>query len=1023
MEFCKQWLADPKVFAVNRVEAHSNHQFFKEEAEEKLGKSSFVRSLNGIWKFHYAKNTELVVPDFEKEETDCSAWDDIRVPGSIQMQGYAVPHYTNVMYPWDGHEAIKPGEIPEQFNPVASYVKYVTIDPAWKGQKVYISFQGAESAMALWCNGVFVGYAEDSFTPSDFELTDYLTEGENKLAVQVFRFSSGAWLEDQDFFRFSGIFRDVFLYTVPPTHISDLFVKGLLEDNYIDGILSIEACMTAAAEVSYSLYEKCAGVRAAKPVFAGKGKLKPKGQKLSIEQQIKAPKLWSAEEPNLYELVLEVRDTDGALSEVVTQSVGFRRFELKDGLMLLNGQRIVFKGVNRHEISCDYGRSVTYEEMRRDVIHMKQHNVNAVRTCHYPDQTAFYDLCDEFGLYVIDEANLETHGTWSKPGSTDKDTIPAGRPEWKNIVLDRAKSMQERDKNHPSILIWSCGNESSGGKNIYLMSELFRKRDNTRLVHYEGVCHDRSYNETSDMESQMYPKVTNIEKFLAEHPEKPFICCEYTHAMGNSNGAMHKYTDLARREARYQGGFIWDYIDQAIRTKDRYGNEYLGFGGDFGDRPTDYNFCVNGTIFADRTNSPKMQEVKFNYQNIVIRPEKKKVMVFNDNLFVNTDCFQAVARMEKEGKVISEMFFTASVEPQTEQEIALPTAFPIGRESGEYTVTVAFLLKEDTLWARAGHEVAFGQYTYLVKEKQVGVRMLKEALLEAGNGSLDGKTAVPEIIDSDYNIGVRGAHFHYIFARGGKGMVSFRYAGKEMVSEPPVPNFWRASTDNDRGNRMPQRYAQWKLASMYAGIKNCTLKKGKEAVVTYEYEFPTSPKAGCTVAYHIAGDGSVRVTMDYTPVEGLSEMPEFGMLFKIPADYDRVTYYGMGPEENYCDRSKGAKLSLYETTAKDNVTPYVIPQECGNRTGVRYAKVTNRRGEGLQFAGDAVDFSVLPYTPHELENAGHHYELPQVHHTVIRVALRQMGIGGDDSWGARTHDEYLVDISKPVHFDFVFAGC
>lgn len=1021
MNFCNEWLANPKIFAVNRVEAHSSHSFYRSREEEALKKSSLVKSLNGIWKFHYAKNTFLVVPGFEKVETDCSHWEEISVPGSIQLQGYSAPHYTNVMYPWDGHEAIKPGEIPEKLNPVASYVKYVTVDEAWKNQPVFISFQGVESAMALWCNGSFVGYAEDSFTPSDFELTPYLQEGENKIAVQVFRFSSGAWLEDQDFFRLSGIFREVYLYTTPSVHCRDLFVKGELKEDYTDGSLLAELSLTASARVHYDLYEKCNGKRAAKPVLSGS--VMSKNGSCKIKQEIKTPKQWSAEAPHLYELVLQLYDAEGTLCEVVAQTMGFRRFELKDGLMLLNGKRIVFKGVNRHEISCDHGRSVTVEEMVRDIVHMKQNNINAVRTCHYPDHPLFYDLCDEYGLYVIDEANLETHGTWSKRGGADKNTIPASRPDWKKIVLDRARSMQERDKNHPSILIWSCGNESYGGKNIYLMSELFRKRDNTRLVHYEGVCNDRTYNATSDMESQMYPKVSSIEKFLREHPEKPFICCEYTHAMGNSNGAMHKYTDLARREPRYQGGFIWDYIDQAIRTKDRYGKEYLGFGGDFSDRPTDYNFCVNGIIFADRTDSPKMQEVKFNYQNIVVHPDRKKVLIYNDNLFVNTDRFRAVARLEKEGTCLQEVEFTAAVEPQTEKEIAFPKEFMVGTESGEYTVTVSFLLKEDTLFAKAGHEVAFGQYTYQVKERQTGIRMLKDALL-LGNGSDAGKKpAAPEMIDCDYNIGVRGREFHYIFSRAGKGLVSFVYAGKEMISEPPVPNFWRAATDNDRGSRMPKRYAQWKLASMYAEIRECTLTKGKEAVITYSYEFPTSPKAGCTVAYHVAGDGSVRVTMDYIPVEGLSQMPEFGMMFKIPADYDRIQYYGMGPEENYCDRNRGAKLSMYRTTAADNVIPYVIPQECGNRTGVRYARVTDRRGRGLQFAGEEFELSVLPYTPHELENAGHHYELPQIHHTVIRVALRQMGVGGDDSWGARTHEEYLLDVNKPVHFEFVFAGC
>jgi len=613
---------------------------------------------------------------------------------------------------------------------------------------------------------------------------------------------------------------------------------------------------------------------------------------------------------------------------------------------------------------------------------------------------------------------LETHGTWSKNGGADKDTVPASRPEWRDIVLDRARSMQERDKNHPSIIIWSCGNESYGGKNIFLMSELFRKRDSSRLVHYEGVTHDRSFNATSDMESQMYPKVWDIEKFLTEHPEKPMICCEYTHAMGNSNGAMHKYTDLARTNLRYQGGFIWDYIDQTFRIRNRYGKEFFGYGGDFDDRPNDFNFCGNGIVFGDRTATPKMQEVKFNYQNILITPTEKNVRIFNDHLFLNTNAYRAVARLAKEGVLVAEALFETDIAPQTEAEVVLPLVVTKAAERGEYTLTVSFELKEDTLWAKCGHEVAFGQYTYQVKETDTGVRMLTEALEAAGNTG-----RAPEIVDCDYNIGVKGRHFHYIFAKGGKGMVSLKYAGKEMLTLPPVPNFFRASTDNDRGNHMAQRYGQWKLASMYAYISSWELKKGKEAVITYEYKLPTTPEAGCTVAYHIAGNGSIRVTMDYTPVEGLTEMPEFGMMFKIPGDYDKVTYYGMGPEENYCDRNKGAKLGLYQTTAKDNVTPYLMPQECGNRTGVRFAKVTNYRGEGIQFAGDGFELSVLPYTPAEMENAYHYHELSEPNYTVIRVAKQQMGVGGDDSWGARTHDEYLLNVSRPVHFEFVFAGC
>ena len=1009
------WLADPKVFQVNRLAAHSNHNFYKNKKEAELGKSSFVKSLNGIWKFHYAKNLEQRISGFETEEVNCDNWDDIRVPGSIQLQGYGAPQYVNVMYPWDGHEEVKPGQIPTEEHPVASYVTYFTVDKAWKNQPVYISFQGVESAMALWCNGEFVGYAEDSFTPSEFELTPYVKEkGENKLAVQVFKYSSGSWLEDQDFFRLSGIFREVYLYTVPEVHVQDLFVKAGLADNYIDGTLEIEAELTAKGSVKYALHDGDKSVLS--------GSLKGKNGCQNASETLAAPKAWSAETPNLYELVLEVYDEAGALQEIIRQRVGFRRFEMKDGIMLFNGKRIVFKGVNRHELSCDNGRSLTKEEMLTDILTMKQNNINAIRTCHYPDQPLFYDLCDEYGFYVIDETNLETHGTWAKPGWADKDTLPGSTVAWRDIVLDRARSMQERDKNHPSVIIWSCGNESFGGKNLKCMSDLFHKRDNTRLVHYEGVFNDRSVPDISDMESQMYTKAADIKKFLEANPGKPFICCEYTHSMGNSNGAMHKYTDLARTEQRYQGGFIWDYIDQGFRLKNRDGKEYFGYGGDYGDRPTDYNFCGNGIAFADRSATPKMQEVKFNYRNILVTPGKETVKLFNDHLFTNVNSYTAVVTLEKEGVTVAQESFVADVEPQTEAELALPAgirkAVKKAAEAGEYTITVSFRLKEDTLWAKAGHEVAFGQYIYSVKEESVGISMLAEAVEGAGNTG-----DAPIFIESPANIGVKGRHFHYIFARGGKSLVSMKYAGKELLMEPPVPNFYRAVTDNDRGCRMPQRYGQWKLASQYATIENCRYTKGKEVVVTYEYKFPTSPEGGCTVAYHVDGTGKIRVAMDYMPVEGLRDMPEFGLMMKLPADFDKVTYYGLGPEENYCDRNQGARLGLFNTTAKDNVTPYLLPQECGNRTGVRYAKVTDYRGVGLQFAGDKFELSVLPYTPQEMESAAHHFELPNSNCTVVRIMKQQMGVAGDDSWGATPHEEYLLDVSKPVHFEFVMAGC
>ena len=558
---------DPEYFRDGRLDAHSDHVYYASEEEVWDKETSYRESLNGLWKFQYARNYESAIPGFEAEDYNCKDWEDIYVPAHIQMEGYDAPQYANVQYPWEGHEDIHPGEIPTHFNPTASYVKYFTVPEQMKGKRLFISFQGAESGLALWLNGKFVGYSEDSFTPSEFELTEYVKEGENKLAAQVYKWTASSWCEDQDFYRFSGIYRDVYLYTVPEVHVNDLRIRAIPE----------ESLQTADLE----LVTKTWGSGKLKVVLSKDGETILEDEKeISGEDtfswKIDAPALWSAEDPQLYDLGLTVSDANGNVQEIIPQKVGFRRFEMKDGIMTLNGKRIVFKGVNRHEFSSVSGRHVSEEELRKDLTTMKLNNINAIRTCHYPDMSKIYELCDEFGLYMIDETNLESHGSWDVAEMT-KDftyTVPHNKPEWLEMMLDRANSMYQRDKNHPAILIWSCGNESFGGKDIFEMSQLFRREDPTRLVHYEGLFHDRSYNDTSDMESQMYPSVESIKEFLAKDDSKPFICCEYTHAMGNSCGAMHKYTDLTDTEPKYQGGFIWDYIDQSIYKKDRYGKEF-----------------------------------------------------------------------------------------------------------------------------------------------------------------------------------------------------------------------------------------------------------------------------------------------------------------------------------------------------------------------------------------------------------------------------------------------------------------
>ena len=508
-EFDYSMVKNPEYFKDGCVSAHSSHSYYGSLAQAEAGEENFRYSLNGIWKFHYAKNYQSAIPGFEKEDYCCRSWDDIRVPAHIQMEGWDAPQYANVQYPWEGKEQIQPGEIPEAFNPVASYVKYFEVPESMKDQRVFLSFQGAESGLAVWLNGSFVGYSEDSFTPSEFELTPYLKSGENKLAAQVFKWTSSSWCEDQDFFRFSGIYRDVYLYTVPQVHVWDLRVRTLLDDTFTHADLELVLKAEGRGKAKITLFDQEETVASCEADLDG--------DETVCVMKVDQPRLWSAEDPYLYQILIEVSDENGEITEVIPQHTGFRRFEMKNSLMMLNGKRIVFKGVNRHEFSSLTGRQVNREDVIKDIITMKQNNINAIRTCHYPDDVMIYDLCDEYGLYLIAENNLESHGSWDtvKEGSGEYDgVVPCDKPEWLAMMLDRVNSMYQRDKNHPAILIWSCGNESFGGKDIYEMSRFYKDNDPTRLVHYEGLFHDRRYNDTSDMESQMYPSVESIKAFL-----------------------------------------------------------------------------------------------------------------------------------------------------------------------------------------------------------------------------------------------------------------------------------------------------------------------------------------------------------------------------------------------------------------------------------------------------------------------------------------------------------------------------
>lgn len=1004
MIFDSTRIADPEYIAENRLSAHSDHRWFRNADEAATGVSGYEQSLNGPWKFHYAKSPAHTIAGFWAADHDHDGWDDIPVPAHIQLEGYDRPHYANVQYPWDGHESVEPGQVPQEFNPVASYIRTYSLDrPLADGERLSVSFHGAESAIAVWHNGVYIGYATDSFSPSEFDLTDTVVDGVNTLAAQVFKWSGGSWIEGQDFFRFSGIFRDVVLYRRPAVHLEDVRVTTDVAADLSEAVVSVRVALAGAGSVGVSL--------------AGVGGLARVGED-EFAVTISAPRLWSAEDPYLHQATIEVRDADGVLTEVVPIAVGIRRFGIEDGVLRINGQRIVFNGVNRHEFG-PRGRVMTKELTEQDVRLMKAANINAVRTSHYPNNSYFYELCDRYGLYVIDEMNLESHGLWDAVRFgrlTVEQAVPGDRPEWRQSLLDRASSMVMRDKNHPSIVIWSCGNESYGGTNLLAVSEYFRAVDD-RPVHYEGVTWDTRYPDTTDVYSQMYTPAAGVEEFLTHHRDKPFILCEYAHSMGNSFGAVDKYVDLAYRDPLFQGGFIWDFADQAIQTTDRHGQRYFGYGGDFGEAPTDYDFSGDGILFADRTPKPAMQEVKFLYQPFRITISDGTVQVGNRHLFTRTSDFACVVTLSSEEGVVDQAHLDTDVAPGATESYPLPVIVPTG--PGEFAVDVSFRLRTSTPWADADHEVGWAQAVHTHSAPAVG-----RAIVQA-----------PELVDGIHNIGVRGECFSVLFSRLYGGLASYRY-GPDPDTRPnllrsiPRPNFWHAPTSNERGWRMPTRDGQWLLASRYSHVIDTQVPSGPDQVlhgdsveVTYRYVLPTTPVSECDLSYRVFGDGLIQVTLTVRPADGLPDMPEFGLLLETNADMHHLQWYGEGPEESYIDRRGGSRLGVYNDDVVDALTPYLRPQEAGSHTGVRWASVADDHGIGLRFeCPTGMEFSALPWTPFEIENAAHHVDLPPIHKTVLRPALMRRGVGGDDSWHAMTHPEYRLPDGEELTFRFAFQG-
>ncbi|AOZ94056.1 glycoside hydrolase family 2 TIM barrel-domain containing protein [Paenibacillus crassostreae] len=1020
-----EWNNNPDIFQLNRMDAHASLTTFHSLEEALSGKSdesASIHSLNGTWKFAWASNPEKRIVDFYKQNVDCSKWDDISVPSHWQLQGYDYPQYTNVRYPWSEREDIKAPFAPTEYNPVGSYVRTFTVPEAWEDSPVFISFQGVESAFYVWVNGELVGYSEDSFTPAEFDLTPYLVSGENKLAVEVYRWSDASWLEDQDFWRMSGIFRDVYLFTTPNIHIYDFFALADLKDDLLDGQLSVTATVNnyneshaASISIEATLYDSMQQPILQQPLHLDGTLNGTPSTQFHGSVHVKRPMKWSAEKPHLYTLVLQLKDAEGNSLQFISCKVGFRKFGIEDGLMKINGEVVVFKGVNRHEFSPLTGRAVGVEDMITDIQLMKSHNINAVRTSHYPNHPKWYELCNEYGLYVIDETNLETHGSWTYGQSDLGDALPGSKPEWKANVLDRCNAMFQRDKNHPSIVIWSLGNESFGGDNFIAMHDFLREVDPSRIVHYEGIFHHRQFDAASDIESHMYSDIKVIEQYARNNPEKPFILCEYSHAMGNSCGGLNEYWELFDRYDVLQGGFIWDWIDQAILTKTEDGVPYLAYGGDFGESPHDGTFCGDGLIFADRTISPKLLETKKCYQNVKFAIEdilQGRIKITNQYLFTNLSEYELVWQLTNNGIQEKEGRVTISVEPSSSVIIDLKEAIPVQVQvDSEYILTLSFVLKKDTEWAKQGYELAFDQFIVPASHGVVTMTKMKDL-------------PIVQVTDHEKVLSVSGEHFGIQFDKATGVMSSYKYQEKELIQHAPIPNFWRALTDNDRGNGHEQRSGTWRDAGVNRRLDHITYEI-QDTMVKFEvtYSLPTTTVSLCRLTYTVHGDGEVILDMLLDPGEGSPEIPEIGLLFTMDASYETLNWYGKGPHENQWDRNKGAAIGLYNGKVQGQWVPYLRPQECGNKTEVRYASIVNDQGVGLLIQGTPrFELNVLPYTPIEIEAHDHAYKLPKSDKSVVRVNYKQMGVGGDDSWGSRPHPEYRLPGNRIYNFSVSLKG-
>lgn len=1008
-ELHRDW-ENPQMIGRNKEAAHASSIPFA-DPESALVRdpsgSPWYQSLNGQWSFKWSANPSERPTDFFQTDFDVSQWDNIPVPANWQMHGHGYPIYTNVRYPWGDPD---PPRVPHDLNTVGSYRRTFTVSDSWEGRSVHLHFGGVSSAFYLWVNGQEVGYSQGSRTPSEFDITPFLVPGENVVAAEVYRYSDGSYLECQDFWRISGIFRDVYLYSQNDVHIRDFQIHTDLDGNYQNADLGIDVWLR-----NQGTEDRTVSIEG--QIFDSEGRVFVDNLAASvdvtannevvarIDRTVVDPPKWSAEDPNLYRLVLTVKDLDGSVIESVSTNVGFRKVEISGGQLLVNGVAVLLKGTNRHEHDPDTAHVMNTEMMIKDIKLMKQHNINAVRTSHYPDVPEWYDLCDQFGLYVIDEANIESHGI-----GYDPDKTLGNKPEWEKAHMDRTISMVERDKNHPSIIIWSLGNEAGDGVNFTATSSWIRQRDPSRPVHYERA----ELGPNTDIFCPMYARIPEIVEYAEKYDDRPLILCEYSHAMGNSNGNLKDYWDEIYSRKQLQGGFIWDWVDQGLRqpVPDRPDEFFFAFGGYF-EPPGVYhddNFLMNGLVSADRVPHPGLLELKKVHQYIKATPialETGKVEIFNGYDFINLHRFAGSWEFKGDDKVIaSGQLSNLEIEPRQSLVIDLPVPRVNPQPGVEYWLDLSFRLAEDASWADQGHEVAWEQF---------------QLAIEAEPATFD-QTGMPplKLEEVEGQAVVNGNGFVVTFDLDEGTIESLKQDGTELIRTGPFTNFWRAPTDNDRGNHMPERCAPWKEASRNWKVNSFAVSQNGPAEVEVRFEgvFP-DVKSTNTVTFTVYGSGDIVVDNTFSPGEvELPDLPRFGMQIGIPGGFETVSWYGRGPNENYWDRKEGARVGTYSSTVDEQFVDYSEPQENGNKTDVRWVSLTNDDGQGLLFVGaPLIAFSAHHFTTEDLENAKYSYEMDRRQDITLNVDMEQTGVGGDDSWGARTHDKYTV-WAEPLSYSF-----